>query len=188
MIGGEFLDNCKPHCNHTTSYSHSLAFLEVVNEGFVMQGSLAALSSVSYNDDLLATLKLFESQHLTAGSDLVILPALSDRDTFTFRFLSETYRILGLHYDYSIDSQPQHIVSNQILQRCLNTQASLAYRGASIRPSLSGSVAQIILDLRYVAFVLVCIARSKPGSDADLKNPGQAPRVALESGLTPGQI
>lgn len=137
-----------------------------------MQGSLAAMHFSNYNDDLLATMQAFSTEHLYRAADLESLSALADGDNFKWHFLSELYRVLGLHHDYSVDTHPHTIYQNQVIQRCLSTQASLGYSGASMRPSLSASVAQTTLDLRYVASGLLYAGRSRPGTEGELKNQG----------------
>jgi hypothetical protein len=144
-----------------------------VNEAFVMQGSLAAMNFPSYSDDLVATMQQFSHQHLYKGSDLAASPKLVEIDAFKSHFLSEVYRVLGLQYDYSVDVHPQQIIQNQVIQKCLATQASLGYAGRISRPSLSSVVAQATLDLRHAAYSHIYVSRAKPGADGELKNPGQ---------------
>ena len=157
------------HClAHQTAAS-----LEVANEAFVMQGSLAAMNFPFYSDDLLATMQTFFEQDLLSNSFLGQLPVAANNELFKSKFLSEMYRVLGLQYDYSIDANPQQIMQNHIIQRCLSTQASLGYAGAKTHASLPALVAQTMLDLRYVAYPLMHLIRSKPGADSELKNPGQ---------------
>jgi len=145
----------------------------VINEAFVMQGSLAAMNMPSYNDDLVATMQQFSHQHLYKGVDLATSPRLVEIDVFKSHFLSEVYRVLGLQYDYSVDVHPQQIIQNQMIQKCLATQVSLGYAGRSVRPSLSSVVAQTTLDLRHAAYSHMYVSRAKPGSESELKNPGQ---------------
>lgn len=149
-----------------------VAILEVVNEAFVMQGSLAAMNLPGYNDDLIATMQQFSQQHLYKGVDIATSPRLAEIDVFKSHFLSEVYRVLGLQYDYSVDAHPQQIIQNQVIQKCLATQTSLGYAGRSNRPSLSAVVAQVTLDIRHAAYSYMCVKMAKPGSDGDLKNPG----------------
>lgn len=147
----------------------------MVNEAFVMQGSLAAMNLPSYNDDLVATMQQFSHQHLYEGMDPATSPMLAEVDLFKSHFLSEVYRVLGLQYDYSVDAHPQQIIQNQVMQKCLATQASLGYAGRSGHPSLPSIVAQATLDLRHAAYSHMYASRAKPGSDGELKNPGQLP-------------
>lgn len=139
-----------------------------------MHGSLAAMTFPSYNDDILATMQGFANQHLYVGTALESLPAVGDNSTFSWHFLSEMYRVLGLQYDYSVDTTPPQIIHNVMLQRCLSTQAALGYAGANTRSSLPAAVAQTTLDLKYVAYAFIYSIKSKQGPDDELKNPGQS--------------
>ena len=168
-----FADRRYAHHESTGSAYRLIALLEVVNEAFVMQGSLAALTFPFYSDDLQTTMQAFASQHLYSGAALGPLSALGDSDTFKWHFLTEMYRVLGLQYDYSVDTHPQQIIQNSIIQRCLSTQASLGRAGESQRPSLSAVVAHTTLELRYIGYCLIYVTRGKQGSDGELKNPGQ---------------
>ena len=147
-----------------------------------MQGSLATMNSQSYNDDLLATMQTFASQHLYASAALEPLPVMGDHNMFNWNFLSEMYRVLGLQCDYSINTGLQHIISNGPIHRCLSTQAALGYAGSATRPSLSSIVAQTTLNLRYVALAFVLSKKTKPGTDDDeLKNPGRSCKKCLRT-------
>ena len=174
-VGNEdLLDDCKHRSRHCECLTHkSKASLEIVNEGLVMQGSLAAMTNPSHSDDLLATIQAFANQHLYIDALAGSLPALADSDTFKSHFLSEMYRVLGLQYDYSVDSHPQQIIQNTLIQKCLSIQASVGLAGISKRPSLPSIVAQTTLELRHVAYTYLLATRSKPGTDSELKNPGQ---------------
>ena len=143
-------------------------------EAFVMQASLTAMNSSFYHciDDLLAVLQAFVSRRMYSSAILEALPASADSDAFKWYFLSEMYRVLGLQFDY--DTHPQQILQNNLIQRCLSTQASLGYAGASMRPSLSAIVAQTILDLRYVAYAYLAATKAKVGPDTDANKPGQS--------------
>ena len=151
-----------------------LALLEVANEAFVMQNSLASMASPIYSDDLLSTMQAFESQHLYKAVTLVPPPSEADSDTFKWRFLSEMYRVLGLHVDYSIDAHPQQIINNGAMQRCMGIQASLGWEGASLRPSLPALVAQTALELKHSAYAVMALMRLKPGYDTDSIKLGQS--------------
>ncbi len=175
MGNEDFFQDCKRTLPNFSCKVHKfIALLEVINEAFVMQGSLAAMTFPCYSDDLLATMQAFTSQHLYNSAAVGPLPAVADSDTFKWQFLSEMYRVLGLQYDYSVDAHPQQIIQNNVIQRCLATQASLGHAGAITRPSLPAIVARTTLELRYVAYCFIYSLRSKPGSDGELKNPGQS--------------
>ncbi len=180
-----FFNECKQVIfKYEDSAQGRIAILEVVNESFVMQGSLAAMNLPSYNDDLVATMQQFSNQHLYEGVDLANSPRLAEISVFKSHFLSEVYRVLGLQYDYSVDNHPQQIIQNQVIQKCLATQVSLGYAGRSGRPSLSSVVAQATLDLRHAAYSHMYVSRAKLGSDGELKNPGQIPERLLKLLLT----
>lgn len=146
----------------------------MVNEAFVMQGSLAAMSVPSYSDDLIATMQQFSNRHLYDGQDLAIPAVLAETGEFKSHFLSEVYRVLGLQHDYSVDPHPQQIIQNQVIQKCLGTQASLGFAGMRGRTSLSSVVAQLTLDLRHTAFSYLFVSKGKMTPDGELKNPGQS--------------
>ena len=138
-----------------------------------MQASLTAMNFSFYHciDDLLAMMQSFFNRRLYSRAVLEALPAGAENDAFKWFFLSEMYRVLGLQFDY--DTHPQQILQSNTIQRCLSTQASLGYAGASRRPSLSAIVAQTTLDLRYVAYAYLAATKSKGGSDSDAYKPGQ---------------
>ena len=156
--------------------------LEIINEGLVMQGSLAAMTNPSHSDDLLATMQAFANQHLYLDALAGSLPALADGDMFKSHYLSEMYRVLGLQYDYSVDPHPQQIIQNTLIQKCLSIQTSLGLAGISKRPSLPSIVAQTTLELRHAAYTYLLATRNKPGTDSELKNPGQPIRLGQSLG------
>ncbi|KAL6717958.1 Mediator of RNA polymerase II transcription subunit 16 [Lecanora helva] len=125
----------------------------------------------SYSDDLLATMQAFATQHLYLDGVAGSLPALAHNETFKWHYLSEMFRVLGLQYDYSIDPQPQQIFQNNLIQKCLSTQASISATKVDKRLSIPALVAQTTLELRHVAYAYILASKGKPGSDSELKNP-----------------
>ena len=173
MGSEEFYDDGRLATPSSRGLAHrTLALLEVVNEAFVMQATLAALNVLKYNDDLVATMQNFASQQLYNGAFIETLPAVVPSDAFKWHFLNEVSRVLGFHYDYCFDPQPQQMLQNGVIQHCLSTQASLGYAGMYKPPSISSMVAQTTLDLRYAAICFLGSMRSKTGPDSELKNPG----------------
>lgn len=166
------------------------ARIEVIVEAFVMQSSVASLNNLN-NEDIVAALQAFSNQYLVREAQAGHSPTLFNPDTFKSHFLSELYRTIGVHADYSIDPQMQQLLqSNQglILQRILSVQAALGHAGGSHLPSLSAILAWTILNIRSVVMVFMGTISRKPGVENELGKPGtpKIPKRIADRGLTPG--
>lgn len=150
------------------------ARLEVIVEAFVMQSSVASLNNLN-NEDIVAALQAFSNQYLLDQVQAGHPPTLLVPDTFKSHFLSELYRTIGVHVDYSIDPQLQKVLQSNhglTLQRCLSVQAALGYAGGSHRPSLSAILAWTILNVRSIVMVYMgFISSRKPGVENELSKP-----------------
>ena len=107
---------------------------------------------------------------------LEFAPSLASSSTFNRRLLSGIYRILGVVLDHALDAQPDQSYKNTYFQRCLGVQASLGFPGdVSVRPT-EGTVALVMLSLRYFSIVLsYATTRKADGSDSEaLKKPGES--------------
>ena len=161
---------------HTTLQSllTYIARLEVVIEAFVMQSSVASLNNMN-NDDIIAALQAFSNQYLHGQAQAEDPPTLSNPDSFKLHFLSELYRTIGVRVDYSVEPQVQQLLqSNQgpTLQRCLSIQYALGYAGESHRPSLSATLAWIILNIRSIVMISMGTMSRKQGVESELSKPG----------------
>lgn len=163
------------HLNNVLSMLTYTARLEVIVEAFVMQSSVASLNNLN-NEDIVAALQAFSNQYLLDQVQAGHPPTLLVPDTFKSHFLSELYRTIGVHVDYSIDPQLQKVLQSNhglTLQRCLSVQAALGYAGGSHRPSLSAILAWTILNVRSIVMVYMgFISSRKPGVENELSKPG----------------
>ena len=149
--------------------------IELIIEAFVMQSSVASLSNVN-NEDIVAALQAFSIQYLHGQAQAGHSPTLFNPDTFKSHFLSELYRTIGVHVDYSLDSQMAQLLQSSqglLLQRCLSVQAALGYAGGSHRPSLSSILAWAILSIRSLVMVFMGTISRKPGMENELGKPGR---------------
>lgn len=139
-----------------------------------MQSSVASLNNLN-NDDIIAALQAFSNQYLHGQAQAGHPPTLFNPDTFKSHFLSELYRTIGVHVDYSIDPQLQQLLQSLqglILQRCLSIQAALGYAGGSHRLSLSALLAWTILNIRSAVMVSMGTISRKSGVENELGKPG----------------
>lgn len=179
------------HRNHLLCMLTYIARLELIAEAFVMQSSVASLNNLN-NEDIVAALQAFSNQYLHGQAQAGHPPTLFSADTFKSHFLSELYRTIGVHVDYSIDPQLQQLLqSNQglILQRCLSVQAALGYAGGSHRPSVSAILAWAFLNIRSVVMVFMGTISRKPGVENELGKPGtpKIPKFLTQRRLIPDQ-
>lgn len=157
-----------------------------------MQSSVASLNNLN-NEDIVAALQAFSNQYLLGQAQTGHPPTLFNPDTFKSHFLSELYRTIGVHVDYSIDPQLQQLLQSPhglTLQRCLSVQAALSYAGGSHRPSLSAILAWTILNVRSIVMVYMGIISSrKPGVENELSKPGKPkiPEFFAKRRLIPDQ-
>lgn len=120
----------------------------------------------NYADDFLYALQLFSNQYLRdalpGGSDV----GLSDRNAFKAYLLSETYRILGIKIDHSMDELPDPGFKSPFFQRCLSTQAALGFSGHEVHRSLPGLIAWSMLQSRYCAMVFATACNTNKNPNA----------------------
>ncbi|KAL9104109.1 MAG: hypothetical protein Q9163_000911 [Psora crenata] len=148
------------------------AFLEIVNEAFITQLSIASRAVAGCTEDVLSTAQLFASQYLNLQMQN-FAPSLGNSSTFNRRLLSGIYRILGVSLDHAIDAQQDQSYKNAYFQRCLGVQASLGFLGEfTLRPT-EGIIAVVMFSLRYFSIVLSYITTKKAdGSESEfLKKP-----------------
>lgn len=167
------------------------ARLEVILEAFVMQSSVASLNGLN-NEDIVVALQAFSSRYLHGQAKEGHTPSLSDPDTFKSYFLSELYRTIGVHVDYSMDPQLQLLLqSNQglTLQRCLSVQAALGYAGGSHRPLLPSILAWTLLNIRSIVMVFMGTMSRRSGVENEFSKSGtpKIPEKIAERRLTPDQ-
>lgn len=147
--------------------------MELINEALVMQSSLASLNQPSHVDDIIATLQLFSNQYLNSQTHLSQPPTLTDCNTFRSHYLSELYRLVGLHLDYTGDAPLHQLITSSIIQRCLSVQAALGYAGDIGGRSLSAIVAWTMLNTRSIALAFIQLVSKKPaGGENELGKPG----------------
>ena len=156
-----------------------------------MQSSVASLNGLN-NEDIIVALQRFSSQYLHGQAQAGHNPTLSNPDTFKSHFLSELYRTIGVHVDYSIDPQLQQLLQSSqgwTLQRCLSVQAALGYAGGSHRPILSAILAWTILNIRSVVMLFMGTIGRKSGMETELSRPGtpKTPERVAERRLMPDQ-
>ena len=134
----------------------------------------------NYTDDFLYALQLFFNQYLVENVPDGGFIVLSDRNAFKAYLLSETYRILGIKLDHSMDEQPDPGFKSPYFQRCLNTQTALGFSGNEVHRSLPGLIAWNMLQSRYCAMVYATAcntiknpnAKPPPGApENEMKNP-----------------
>ncbi|KAL9130982.1 MAG: hypothetical protein Q9217_000971 [Psora testacea] len=153
----------------------SLSFLEIVNEAFVTQLSIASRAYTSCTEDVLSAVQLFTSQYINLQMQLQFAPSLANSSTFNRRLLSGMYRILGVGLDHAMDTQPDQSYKNTYFQRCLGVQASLGFPGdVSLRPT-EGIVALVMLSLRLFSIVLSYASTRKGNEQVSeaLRKPGE---------------
>ena len=156
--------------NHT---NRQIALLEVVNEAFVTQLSIASRAQTSCTDDVLAAIQLFSNQYLNQQTQLDFIPSLINGVTFNRNLISGVYRVLGVSLDHTLNEQPDLAIRNTYFQRCLGIQASLGFPGdSSLRP-VEGVVAFVMLNLRYFCLAFAFAFNKKAnGSENELRKPG----------------
>ena len=134
----------------------------------------------NYTDDFLHALQLFSNQYLRDSLPDRGYTGLSDRTAFRAFLLSETYRILGIKIDHSMDELPDPGFKSPFFQRCLRTQSALGYFGNDTHRSLPGLIAWNMLQSRYCAMVFATAcntnknpnAKPPPGAaDNETRNP-----------------
>ena len=152
------------------TYLRLTAFLEIVNEAFVMHYTLAIMNSSIYSDDILATMQMFMSQLIHGQVQADPFSTFADTEKFHTHFLGEIHRILIFPVDYSPDAQDMPTIQNAVLYRFLSTTAALSFVGKEVQTVLSSTVAQTILNERYVLSALSTVL-TKP-ADNQLKHPG----------------
>ena len=109
-------------------------------------------------------------------------PGSTTNSSVEHTFLSEMYRVLGTNVDYALDSGPELLFRNQMIQRFLSMQVSLSYAGEEKHRSLPAKIAWTILNLKFVATCFT-IAFSKkligpPGTENEPKKPGTSGSAA----------
>ena len=134
----------------------------------------------NYTDDFLYALQLFSNEYLIENIPNGGFIDLSDRNVFKAFLLSETYRILGIKIDHSMDEQPDPGFKSPYFQRCVNTQTALGFSGNDVQRSLPGLIAWNMLQSRYCAMVYAMACNSSKGPSAkpppgaaenEIKNP-----------------
>ena len=129
------------------------------------------MNGMSHVDDLLATMQAFLAQLMSGQLQLDPFSALADPEHFHSRFLGESYLVLEFPIDYATEAQPSQGLQNPVYYRFISTQAALAYAGKDRHTTLSGVVARIILNMRYVAMAFGT-AIGKPNENK-LRHPGK---------------
>ena len=120
----------------------------------------------NYTDDFLYALQLFSNQYLRDSLPGGGYLGLSDRDTFKAYLLSETYRILGIKIDHSMDELPDPGFKSPFFQRCLSAQSALGFSGNEVHRSLPGLVAWNMLQSRYCAMVFATACNTNKNPNA----------------------
>ena len=152
--------------------------IEAITEVFVLQFSIASTNHGNQQDDLLAVMQMFLRQHgfepTQSGS--------TANPSVEHTFLSEMYRVLGTNVDYALDSGPELLFKNQMIQRFLSMQVSLSYAGEDKHRSLSAKIAWTILNLKFLATYFTITFSKKligpPGTENEPKKPGKLEHVA----------
>ena len=119
----------------------------------------------NYTDDFLYALQLFSNQYLMDSLPGGGYIGLSDRNAFKAYLLSETYRILGIKIDHSMDELPDPGFKSPFFQRCLNTQSALGFSGNEVHRSLPGLIAWNMLQSRYCAMVFATACNTNKNSN-----------------------
>lgn len=148
----------------------SLAIIKEATGAFILQFLIACTNPGNHHDDLLAIMQLFLNQHPDNW-----MPVGEAQTSIEVTFLNDIYRILGVHFDYFVDSPPQQLFKNQMTQRCLSMQMSLGFRGERKHRSIPAKVAWTLLNIRCAALIFTFAfknPRNAPGSEGEAKNPG----------------
>ena len=170
---GEIMDSCSWSLKERKKIADwRIATVEATTEAFVLQFSIASTNHGNQQDDLLAVMQLFLRQHGFEPTQ----PGSTASSSVEHNFLSEMYRVLGTNVDYALDSGPELLFRNQMIQRFLSMQVSLSYAGEEKHRSLPAKIAWTILNLKFVAMCFT-IAFSKkligpPGTENEPKKPG----------------
>lgn len=144
--------------------------VEAATEAFVLQFSIACTGNGNHTDDLLAVMQSFLKQRSNDWTEQGLL-----RGNLEENFLGDTYRVLGVNIDHSVEPQLEQLFRNPWIQRCLSMQMSLGYSGEKQHRSLSAKVAMTILHLRFTSLILAYSFKKPnvPGADLDIKKPGK---------------
>ncbi len=175
---GETLDSCPWRLRRSKPIANrKAAMIEAMIEAFVLQSSIASTNHGNQQDDLLAVMQLFTKQHGFESTQLSAAASSGVEHTF----LSEMYRVLGTSVDYALDSNPDLLFRNPMIQRFLSMQVSLSYAGEEKHRSLPAKTAWAILNLRFIALCFALVFKKPPGppvTENETKKPGTSQELA----------
>ena len=149
------------------------AFLELITEMFALQTVLCCQSQGNNHDDISAVMRHFVVHHLTE----------EPYAKFVQTFMSEFYRFVGLHVDYSGDMKPEIYLKAGFHQTTLSLQLSLGFNGVWKHSTLSGKIAYSILQLRWASLSFAMGLKSStanPSPEEQLARTGEQGRETIE--------
>lgn len=114
--------------------------VEATTEASILQFATACTSRGQHLDDLLAVMQRFSEQH----------PDNEIND----KFLLDAYSTLEINLDHSIDSKPDYLFMNPMIQKCFGMQLSIGWQGERAERALRAKIAQGFLDVRAVALAI----------------------------------